>query len=98
MQCPFFDTAQSKVVYRRFASLYFVVGVPLDENEFVALDLIRTFVESLNLLFKNVSELDLLHGLEKVHMLLDGMIADGTVIETSRQKLVLPIEFMHKLG
>ena len=43
----------SKVVYRRYASLYFVCGVTADENELIALEIVHRYVESLDAHFGN---------------------------------------------
>lgn len=37
------------------------------------------------------SELDLLYGIDKVHAVLDGLIVEGTLVETSRQRLAAPV-------
>ena len=77
-----------KVVYRRYASLYFVVGVDDDENELAVLDLIHCFVETLDWHFGAVCELDIMFHLDQVHYVLDEMMCNGCVVETNK-KLVL---------
>jgi len=54
MQCSFFDYKDHKVVFRRYASLYFIVGVEPDTNELSVLEFIHSFVETLDLYFGNV--------------------------------------------
>eukprot|EP00918_Siedleckia_nematoides_P026765 GHVU01057730.1.p1 GENE.GHVU01057730.1~~GHVU01057730.1.p1 ORF type:complete len:119 (+),score=21.59 GHVU01057730.1:325-681(+) len=54
-QCSFMEYRQYKVVYRRYASLYFIVGVdPDDANELAILEFIHTLVETLDKYFENV--------------------------------------------
>lgn len=49
----------TKVVYRRYASLFFVAGIAQDDNELVTLEIIHRYVEVLDRYFGNVCELDL---------------------------------------
>lgn len=48
-----------KIVYRRYASLFFVTGIATDDNELIALEVIHRYVEILDRYFGNVCELDL---------------------------------------
>ena len=43
------------MIYRRYASLYFVCGVTVGENELNALEIVHRYVESLDEHFGNVS-------------------------------------------
>ena len=45
----------TKVVYRRYASLFFVAGISQGDNELVVLEVIHRFVEVLDRYFGNVS-------------------------------------------
>jgi AP-1 complex subunit sigma 1/2 len=45
----------SKVVYRRYASLFFVCGIGSGDNELVTLEIIHRYVEVLDRYFGNVS-------------------------------------------
>jgi hypothetical protein len=45
----------TKVVYRRYASLFFVAGIDADDNELITLEIIHRFVEVLDKYFGNVS-------------------------------------------
>jgi AP-1 complex subunit sigma 1/2 len=49
------DWADSKVVYRRYASLFFVCGIGSSDNELVTLEIIHRYVEVLDRYFGNVS-------------------------------------------
>jgi Clathrin adaptor complex small chain len=54
------------VVYKRYASLYFVAGIDVDDNELITLEIIHHFVEVLDRYFGNVCELDLIFNFHKV--------------------------------
>lgn len=56
----------SKIVYRHFATLYFIFVVDHCESELGILDLIQVFVQVLDSCFENVCELDLIFHFDKV--------------------------------
>ena len=58
--CNIIEKGTYKFVYRRYASLYFVVGVPLGMNELIVLEQIHLFVEALDGYFN--SGKSLFHG------------------------------------
>ncbi|GAA5969049.1 hypothetical protein JCM11641_007451 [Rhodosporidiobolus odoratus] len=72
-----------RVIYRHYATLYFVMVVDQSESELGILDLIQVFVESLDRCFENVCELDLIFHFDEVHTLLNCMITGGLVLDTS---------------
>ncbi|KAG0228535.1 hypothetical protein BGW41_003395 [Actinomortierella wolfii] len=63
--CNFLEGSQllggqdTRVIYRHYATLYFVFVVDESESELGILDLIQVFVEALDRCFENVCELDL---------------------------------------
>ncbi|KAK4055230.1 Sigma-adaptin 3A [Microbotryomycetes sp. JL201] len=72
-----------RVIYRHYATLYFVFIVDQSESELGILDLIQVFVESLDRCFENVCELDLIFHFDEVHTLLGCLITGGLVLDTS---------------
>lgn len=71
--CSFLDFRGLRVVYRRYASLFFIVGTEPDEdNELGMLEFIHALVETLDKYFENVCELDIMFNLEKAHFILGG--------------------------
>nr|CAD7202621.1 unnamed protein product [Timema douglasi] len=54
-----------KLIYRHYATLYFVFCVDSSESELGILDLIQVFVETLDKCFENVCELDLIFHVDK---------------------------------
>lgn len=48
------------MVYRRYASLFFVAGIANNDNELITLEIIHRYVEVLDRYFVNVAELDLI--------------------------------------
>lgn len=77
-QCNFIDWRNLKIVYKRYASLYFVCAIDADDNELVTLDMIHHFVEVLDKHFSNVCELDLVFHFYKAYWLMDEVFLAGT--------------------
>lgn len=73
-----------KVVYRRYASLFFIVGADASANDLEVLEFIQALVEALNDYFREVCELDILFNLERVHFIIDEMLVAGHIVETPR--------------
>jgi len=91
--CNFVDAEkywgkETKVIYRHYATLYFVFVVDSSESELGILDLIQTFVETLDKCFRNVCELDLVFHVDKVHYILDELIMGGMVLETRMTEIL----------
>ena len=55
-------------MYKRYASLYFVVGIDPTDNELITLEIIHHFVEVLDRYFGNVCELDLIFNFHKARI------------------------------
>eukprot|EP00466_Bigelowiella_natans_P006349 jgi/Bigna1/89989/estExt_fgenesh1_pg.C_590126 len=77
-----------KLIYRHYATLYFVFAVDASESELGVLDLIQVFVEALDKCFENVCELDLIFYADKVNYILDEIVMGGMVLETSLKQIL----------
>ena len=55
-----------KIVYRRYAGLFFSMCIDATDNELACLEAIHLFVEILDHYFSNVCELDLVFNFHKV--------------------------------
>lgn len=87
-QCNFLEWREDKLVFRRYASLYFVVCVDRDENELMMLELIQHYVELLDRYFHNVCELDLVFNVNKAYYLLEEVLIDGDIYESSKKAVL----------
>ena len=76
-QTNFLEFRNHKIVYRRYASLYFTLCIDELDNELSILEFIHLFVEVLDQYFGNVCELDLVFNFYKVYQILDEMIIGG---------------------
>ncbi len=55
-----------KVIYRRYAGLFFSMCIDVSDNELALIEAIHLFVEILDHYFENVCELDLVFNFHKV--------------------------------
>ncbi|XP_071726139.1 AP-3 complex subunit sigma-like [Rutidosis leptorrhynchoides] len=67
----------TRLVYKTFATLYFIVIFDDSENELAILDVMQVFVETLDKCFTNACELDIVFNFNKVHTILDEIIMGG---------------------
>ncbi|TKR77310.1 hypothetical protein L596_018307 [Steinernema carpocapsae] len=86
-----------KLIYRHYATLYFVFCVDSSESELGILDLIQVFVETLDRCFENVCELDLIFHVDKVHHILSELVMGGMVLETNMNEILSRIQEQDKL-
>lgn len=57
--CNFLEWRDYKLIFRRYASLYFISLCDKEDNELITLEIIHHYVEALDGYFGNVCELDL---------------------------------------
>jgi hypothetical protein len=65
-QSNFVEFRNNKIVYRRYAGLFFCACVDANDNELAYLEALHFFVEVLDSFFGNVCELDLVFNFYKV--------------------------------
>jgi len=86
--CNFLEWKEYKVIFKRYASLYFVVAVDREDNELITLEVIHHFVEILDRYFGNVCELDLIFNFHKAYYILDELLVAGELQETSKKTVL----------
>jgi hypothetical protein len=84
----FLEFRNFKVIYRRYAGLFFSVCVDVEDNELTLLEIVHLFVEVLDQFFGNVCELDLVFNFHKVYGILDQLIIGGEIVETSKNVIL----------
>lgn len=100
-----------KVVYKRYASLFFCVSTDDDDNQLLILELIHRYVEILDLYFGSVCELDIIFNFEKAYFILNEVLLGGEVQEIGRKQVVelaqsqdaiqesdLPLDILEEFG
>ena len=86
--CNFIEWQGKKVVYKRYASLYFIACVDESDNELLILEQIHHFVEVLDRYFGSVCELDIIFNFHKAYFIVDELFIGGALIETSKKKVL----------
>ncbi|XP_053211734.1 AP-1 complex subunit sigma-2-like [Panonychus citri] len=86
--CCFFDWKDLKIVYKRYASLYFLCAIEPEDNELLSLELIHRYVELLDKYFGSVCELDIIFNFEKAYFILNEFVLGGEVQETSKKSVL----------
>jgi len=104
-QCSFLEYREYKVIYRRYASLFFIVGTVANpdssdgenkENELGLLEFIHTLVETMDKWAGSICELDIMYHLEQVHFLLDEMVMNGFIVDTNKMNVLKPLDLMER--
>ncbi|RKF75173.1 AP-2 complex subunit sigma [Golovinomyces cichoracearum] len=112
-QSNFVEFRTSKIIYRRYAGLFFCACVDANDNELAYLEALHFFVEVLDSFFGNVCELDLVFNFYKsydrllytslkseelsVYAILDEVFLAGEIEETSNQVVLTRLEHLDKL-
>ncbi|PVU86921.1 hypothetical protein BB561_006505 [Smittium simulii] len=93
----FIDFEEFRIVYRRYAGLYFCFCVDAGDNLMSYMESIHLFVEILDVIFENVTELDLIFNFFKVYAVIDEMFLAGEIEETSKEDIIHRIEALEAL-
>merc|ERR1711871_667708 len=92
----FLEYRDSKIVYRRYAGLFFSLCVDTADNELAYLESIHLLVELLDQYFGNVCELDLVFNFHKVYTILDEYILAGEIQDTSKKMILERMQVLEK--
>ena len=97
MTFPSTQYGHQKIVYRRYAGLFFCACLDVTDNELAYLEAIHLFVELLDGFFGNVCELDLVFNFWKVYAMLDEVLLAGEMEETNTKVIRSILEYLEKL-
>jgi len=89
--------SKTKLVYRHYATLYFIFVCEETESELGILDLIQVFVETLDRCFESVCELDLIFHADRVNYVLDEIVQGGLVLETNILAILKSVDDLSRL-
>eukprot|EP00128_Syssomonas_multiformis_P017929 Colp12_sorted_trinity150504_noHs@3996 len=93
----FVEFRNYKIVYRRYAGLFFCICVDANDNSLAYLEAIHNFVEVLDKFFGNVCELDLVFNFYKVYSIVDELFLAGEIMETSQSRVLNRLDYLDKL-
>ncbi|KAJ3066146.1 hypothetical protein HDU98_010535 [Podochytrium sp. JEL0797] len=94
--CNVLEYKDYKVVYRRYASLYFIAGTDMDDNELLTLEIIHRYVEVLDKWFQNVCELDIIFNFQQAYTILDELLIGGELQESSKRSAINSLKRMEE--
>lgn len=86
--CNFLEYKDTKIVYRRYASLFFIAGASSDDNELITLEVIHRYVEQMDKYYGNVCELDIIFSFTKAYWILDELLLAGELQESSKKTVL----------
>ena len=78
----------TKIVYRRYASLFFIAGCAAEDNELITLEIIHRYVEQMDKYYGNVCELDIIFSFTKAYYILDEILLAGELQESSKKNIL----------
>lgn len=78
----------SKIVYRRYASLFFIAGCSSTDNELITLEIVHRYVEQMDKYYGNVCELDIIFNFQKAYFILDELLLAGEMQESSKKNVL----------
>ncbi|KAL7666875.1 AP complex subunit sigma [[Candida] zeylanoides] len=96
-QSNFIEYQQHRLVYRRYAGLFFITSINLDDNELSYLESLHFLVEILDEYFNDVCELDLVFNFYKLYAILDEIYLGGETQELSKSKILARLHDLDKL-
>ena len=94
----FLEWRNLKIVYKRYASLFFAFAISQEDNELICLSVIHRYVEILDMYFGSVCELDIIFNYERAYFILDEFIMAGEVVDTSKEAVLRYIEWADSLS
>ncbi|VUG17106.1 APS1 [Brettanomyces bruxellensis] len=95
--CNVLEYKDSKLVYRRYASLFFIACIGNDDNELLALEVIQRYVEVMDKIYGNVCELDIIFNFQLAYQILDELVIDGVMQESSSSEIIRRIAYQEQM-
>ncbi|KAI0986142.1 hypothetical protein GJ496_010975 [Pomphorhynchus laevis] len=86
--CNFLEWHDLKIVYKRYASLFFCCAIDQDDNELLTLEVIHRYVEILDKYFGSVCELDIIFNYERAYFVWDEFVCGGYLQESSKRAVL----------
>lgn len=96
-QSNFVEFQQQKLVYRRYAGLYFISSIDLIDSELSYLESLHFVVEILDTYFNSVCEVDLVFNFYKLYYILDEIYLGGEIQEILKKKILERLNFLDDL-
>ena len=95
--CRLLEQRNLKILYKRYASLYFCCTTEDQDNELITLEIVHCHVELLDKYFGSACELDTILNFEKAYFILDEFLLAGEVQEISKKNVLKAIQQTDRL-
>ncbi|KAK7005378.1 AP-4 complex subunit sigma-1, partial [Halocaridina rubra] len=89
--CHFVEDGDFTLVMRWFGPCLFVVAADKTENELMVYEFLNLYVNALHRYFGKFSERHVLFNIDRLHMVLEEMVVDGELVESSVKNALSPI-------
>lgn len=86
-----------KLCYRRYAGLYFIILIDLNDSELSYLESLHFFVEILDVYFDSVCEVDLVFNFYKLYYILDEIYLGGELQDISKDRILSRLQYLDTL-
>ncbi|XP_069997756.1 AP-4 complex subunit sigma-1-like isoform X2 [Penaeus vannamei] len=81
--CHFVPDGEFTLIFRWFGPCLFVVAADEAENELMVYEFLNLYVNALHRYFGKFSERHVLFNVDRLHMVLEEMVVDGELVESS---------------
>ncbi|XP_064086492.1 AP-4 complex subunit sigma-1-like isoform X2 [Macrobrachium nipponense] len=92
--CHFLEDGDFTLIFRWFGPCLFIVAADKSENELMVYEFLSLYVNALHRYFGKFSERHVLFNIDRLHMVLEEMVVDGEVVETSIKNALSPIQML----
>lgn len=93
-QSSIIDYEDYTIVFQKFSNIMFIAGITPEENELAVIEVFRHICETLEKYLGSLTEQHFVYNLDKVHMVLDEMIQNGHIAETSQARILALLQLM----
>lgn len=97
-QCHFLEEGDHSLVFRWFGPCLFIVAADHSENELMLYEFLSLYVNALHRYFGKFSERHVLFNIDRLHMVLEEMIVDGELCESSVRNALIPIQMLDNIS
>lgn len=97
-QCHFFEDDDSIIIFRNFGQCITIVVADPQENELVAYEFLGLAFTLFQNYFGKFMERNILNNVDKLHMILEEVVINGEIVETSSKNVLGPLLMFDNLN
>ncbi|CAL4156361.1 unnamed protein product, partial [Meganyctiphanes norvegica] len=96
--CHFMEDRKNTLIFRWFGPCLFIAAADQEENELMVYEFLNLYVNSLHRYFGKFSERHVLYNIDRLHMVLEEMVVDGEIVESSIRNILSPIQMLDNVA